>query len=187
MGKILAFSGSSRKGSYNKMLLRYAVEGAEKAGAKVTVIDFKDYVLPVYNGDLEQAEGLPEKVKELKQLFLEHDALLIASPEYNSMPSALLKNVIDWVSRPLTKDEPFLHCFLGKKAALLSASIGYLGGSRGLIVLASMLRNIMVTVLPEFKMLPMAQDHFDDQGNFKEQKHADEACAIGEVLAKSLN
>jgi chromate reductase, NAD(P)H dehydrogenase (quinone) len=186
MGKILAFSGSSRKGSFNKMLLRYAVEGAQKAGAEVTVIDFKEYVLPVYNGDLEESEGLPLKVKELKKLFLEHDAFLIASPENNSMPSALLKNVIDWVSRPATADEPFLHCFVGKKAALLSASVGYLGGSRGLIVLASFLRNIMVTVLPEFKMVPVAQEAFDVQGNFKDEKNAEDARAIGAALAKAL-
>lgn len=186
MGKILAFSGSSRKESYNKMLLKHAVEGAEKAGAEVTVIDFKDYVLPVYEGDLEQREGLPEKVKELKELFLTHGAFLIASPENNSMFSALIKNTIDWVSRPATKDEPFLHCFIGKKAALVSASVGYLGGSRGLIALASFLRNIMVDVLPEQIFVPIASDAFEG-GKLKDPQKIQQTEAVGAALARSVS
>lgn len=186
MGKILAFSGSARKGSYNKMLLAHAVEGAKAEGAEVKVIDFKDYVLPVYDADLEQEKGLPENAKKLKDLFWAHDALLIASPENNSGPSALLKNVIDWVSRPATAEEAFLSCFLEKKAALVSASIGYLGGSRGLIELATLLRNIMVTVLPQQKFIPFATEAFGQDGKLKDAKDQEAVKSVGAALAKAL-
>src|SRR6185295_2879266 len=101
--KILAFAGSMRKDSFNKKLIRVAAEGARSAGAEVTLIDLKDFPLPVYDGDLEAAEGLPAGAKKLKELFLQNQGLLIASPEYNSSIPGTLKNAIDWVSRPATK------------------------------------------------------------------------------------
>src|SRR5260221_646228 len=104
--KILAFAGSLRKDSYNKKLIKIAAEGARAAGAEVTVIDLKEFPLPVYDGDLETAEGLPANAKKLKEMFLKHQGLLIASPEYNSSIPGGLKNMIDWVSRTETKDEP---------------------------------------------------------------------------------
>src|SRR3954469_3729847 len=102
MGKprILAFAGSLRRDSFNKKLVKIAAHGARAAGADVTEIDLKELPLPVYDGDLETAEGLPQNAKKLKELFVAHQGLLIASPEYNSSISAALKNVIDWVSRP---------------------------------------------------------------------------------------
>lgn len=186
MGKILAFSGSLRKESLNKKLLMVAVEGARAAGAEVTVVDFKEYSLPIYDGDYEELHGLPKGVKELKALFWDHEGLLIASPENNSSLSAALKNVIDWVSRPQTPDEPFLSCFLNKKAALMSASIGYMGGVRGLMNLAHILRNVMVTVLPQQKILPFAQEAFDQYGKIKESKTHEEVKEIGVALATAL-
>ena len=81
---ILAFAGSLRKDSYNKKLVRIAAAGAEAAGAQVTVIDLVDYPLPVFNEDLEAAEGMPDAAQQLKDLFLAHQGLLIAAPEYNS-------------------------------------------------------------------------------------------------------
>src|SRR5512146_1538648 len=134
--KILAFAGALRRGSYNKKLIRVAAEGARKAGAEVTLIDLKDFVLPIYDGDLENSAGLPADGRRLKDLFLAHDALLISAPEYNSSISAVLKNTIDWISRPVPGEAP-LNCFEGKVAALLSASPGALGGLRGLVTVRS--------------------------------------------------
>ena len=99
MPKILAFSGSARKESYNQKLVQIAAQGAEQAGAEVTVVNLVDYPLPIYNQDLERAEGMPPPAKALKALFIRHDGFIIASPEYNSAFSPLLKNVLDWVSR----------------------------------------------------------------------------------------
>src|SRR4051812_26801189 len=98
--RILAFAGSLRKESLNKKLLRIAASAARAAGAEVTLIDLKDHPLPIFDQDLETAQGMPENGARLKTLFAEHDGLLIASPEYNSSFTAVLKNTIDWVSRP---------------------------------------------------------------------------------------
>src|SRR5262245_55454839 len=97
--RILAFAGSLRKDSYNKKLVTIAVDAARRAGAEVTHIDLKDYPLPIYDGDIEAASGIPENGLKLKKLFIEHDAFLWSCPEYNSSITAVLKNTIDWVSR----------------------------------------------------------------------------------------
>src|SRR5271165_4763264 len=115
--RILAFAGSLRKDSFNKKLVQIAVQGARSAGATVTYIDLKDYPLPIYDGDLEAASGIPENGLKLKKLFAEHDGLMIAAPEYNSSISAVLKNTIDWVSRQLP-GEPMVANFVGKSAVL---------------------------------------------------------------------
>ena len=99
MTKILAFAGSARKDSLNKKLLKIAAAGAQTAGADVTLVDLADFELPLFNQDLESEQGMPEKAGEFKRLMIAHDGFLIASPEYNSAFSPLLKNTIDWASR----------------------------------------------------------------------------------------
>ena len=129
MPRILAFAGSTRRESFNKKLVAIAAQGAREAGAEVTLIDLKDFPLPLFDQDLEAEQGMPEIGKKLKKLFIDHDGLLIASPEYNSSFPAVLKNAIDWVSRP-APGEPSLVAFRGKVATLMSASPGALGGLR---------------------------------------------------------
>lgn len=182
--KILAFAGSLRKDSVNKKLIKIAVEGARAAGALVTLIDLADLRMPIYDGDLEDKEGLPENGKKLKDLFLSHDGLLIASPEYNSSISGVLKNCIDWISRPQPNEE-YLIAFKNKVAGLLSASPGYFGGARGLVHLRSILGNIGVLVLPDQLILPNAYDAFDDKGQLKDAKKANGAKDIGQKLAET--
>lgn len=183
MAKILAFAGSSRKGSYNKKLVRIAARGAEEAGAAITLIDLGDYPMPIYNADLEKAEGIPENAKKLKRLLVEHDALLIASPEYNSALSPLLVNAIDWVSRREEKDEPPLAAFGGKTAAILSASTGALGGLRGLVFLRMWLGNLRMIVLPDQKAVSGAARAFDEEGRLTDKKTEEQVLAIGARLA----
>src|SRR4051812_36524754 len=98
--RILAPAGSTRRDSYNKRLVRLAARGAEAAGAEVAVIDLRDFPLPLFDEDLEREQGPPEAAPRLKTRMVESDGLLIASPEYNSSITAVLKNAIDWVSRP---------------------------------------------------------------------------------------
>ena len=98
--RILAFAGSLRRDSFNQKLVPIAAKGAREAGAEVTLIALKDFPLPLFDQDLEAEHGMPENGKKLKQLFIDHDGLLIAAPEYNSSITAVLKNAIDWVSRP---------------------------------------------------------------------------------------
>ena len=184
--KILAFAGSTRTGSFNKKLIHLAAEAARSAGAEVTLIDLRDYPLPLFDEDLEAAEGLPENAKKLKALMREHQGFMISSPEYNSSISGVLKNSIDWASRAETDDEPPLVAFRGKTAALMSASPGALGGLRGLVTLRSVLGNIGIIVLPDQVAIPKAYEAFDDTGKLKEERSAGQVDGVAKGLVAFL-
>jgi len=184
--KILAFGGALRAGSFNQKLANIAAQGAREAGAEVTVIALRDYPMPIFDGDLEDASGLPENAKKLKALFKEHDGWIISSPEYNSSITAALKNTIDWVSRQETDDEPPLSAFAGKTVVLCSASPGKLGGLRGLVTVRSILGNIGVTVLPDQVSVPSAYDAFNEDGSLKDAKQAASVKNLGAKLTKHL-
>jgi NAD(P)H-dependent FMN reductase len=160
----LAIAGSARRESYNKKLLEIAAAGARKAGGQVTVADLRDYPLPLFDQDLEAESGLPENGRRLKDLMLAHQGFLIAAPEYNSSITPLLKNTIDWASRPAPGEAP-LACFTGKVAVVLSASPGSLGGLRGLVHLRAILGNIGTLVLPATISIPRAMDAFAPDGS----------------------
>lgn len=181
--KILAFAGSAREGSFNKKLVKIAVEGAKAAGADVTYLDFRDLPMPLYDQDLEAREGLPENVLKFKALMKAHQGFLISCPEYNSSITPLLKNAIDWASRPEPGEAPLsLTCFKGKVAALMAASPGGLGGLRGLVHVRSILGNIGVLVLPEQKAISGAGQAFDEQGNLKDESQKADIYDIAKKL-----
>ena len=181
--KILAFAGSAREGSFHKRLVRAAAVGAERAGASVTYIDLRDYEMPLYDGDLEDVSGLPENAKRLKTVMKEHHGFLIATPEYNSAISPLLKNAIDWASRPEPGEQP-LEVYAGKAAGLLAASPGALGGLRGLNSVRTILTNIKVVVVPEQFALSKAHEAFDDEGRFVDPEQAKRAEGVAFALAQ---
>lgn len=158
--KIVAFAGSTRPGSYNRAVLDVALGATH--GVEVTHLDLRDYDIPLYRQELEEAEGLPEAVKQLKRLFRDATGFIIASPEHNSSYSAQLKNLVDWVSRAETDDEPALSGFKGKCALILAASPGALGGLRGLYALREMLQNLYVTVYPEMLAVSSASQAVKD-------------------------
>lgn len=181
--KILAFDGSGRKASTNHHLLEIVAEGVKLAGGEITLINLRDYDIPLYDGDLEASEGLPPAVLELKKVFDEHHGLLIASPEYNGSVTPLLKNIIDWVSRP-SGTEGSLKQFKGKVAGLMATSPGKLGGLRGLYQLNTILFGIEVLVLPEIVSIGMAYDAFDDNGQLKDEKQQNQALNLGQRIVK---
>jgi NAD(P)H-dependent FMN reductase len=183
--KILAFAGSTRKDSYNKMMVRIAAEGARDAGAEATYLDLRDYPLPLFDQDLEASGGLPENARKLKQLFIEHQGLLIASPEYNSSISAVLKNTIDWISRPQPSERPMI-AFAGKVATLMSASPGALGGLRGLVHVRSILGCLGVIVLPGQIALLKAHEAFNADGSMKDEKQLAGVKDLGKNLAVAV-
>ncbi|MEM6280167.1 MAG: NAD(P)H-dependent oxidoreductase [Verrucomicrobiota bacterium] len=170
--KIVAFSGSTRKGSFNTSLVKAAASAATKAGASVDLIDLADYPFPIFNEDLEREQGLPEGVSQLKSLFAQADGFMIASPEYNSAFSALLKNTIDWCSRAESDDEPPLAAYSGKSALLLAASPGALGGLRGLYALRSLLQNMGVTVYADMLAVRSAYEVFCEDCSLTEDRWA---------------
>jgi chromate reductase, NAD(P)H dehydrogenase (quinone) len=180
--KILAFAGSARQDSFNKKLVKIAMGGAKSAGAEVTYLNFRDLPLPLYDEDLESAEGLPENVSKLKALMKAHQGFLIACPEYNSSITPLLKNAIDWASRP-TANETSLECFKDKVASLMSASPGALGGLRGLVHVRSVLGNIGVLVLPDQVAIGKANQAFDQNGNLQDESQQMAIIDLGRKLA----
>jgi chromate reductase len=152
---ILGFAGSLRKNSYNKALLRAAMELTPK-DAKLAFFDLKG-ILP-FNQDLEAQ--MSDKVKEFKAKIRAADAILIATPEYNYSIPGVLKNAIDWASRPYGDNS-----FEGKPVAIMSASTGMLGGARA----QYHLRQVFVTLdmhslnRPEV-MVPFVDDKIDETG-----------------------
>ena len=183
---VLAFAGSTRADSFNKKMVHIAAEGARNAGAEVTLADLRDYAMPLYDGDLEEAEGLPAAAQAFKKLMIAHDGFLIAAPEYNSSISAVLKNTIDWVSRPVP-DEPRLVAFQGKVTALMSAAAGGFGGVRSLAHVRAILANIGVLVLPEQVTLSQAMRAFAQDGSFQDQGMQDRVAGLGARLATFLH
>lgn len=167
--KVLAFSGSARKDSLNKKLIRVAAAAVTAAGGEVTLIDLDDYPMPVYHGDLEAREGLPANARKLTKLFSEHQALLISSPENNASMSSLLKNTLDWVSRAADGQNGLVP-YQKKVALLLAASPGALGGLRGLVHLRQTLQALTVLVLSEQFALMRAHEQFDAAGALTDPK-----------------
>jgi chromate reductase, NAD(P)H dehydrogenase (quinone) len=182
--KILAFAGSAREASFNKALVKIAAEGAKAAGAEVTYVDLRDLPMPLFDQDLEAKEGLSENVLKFKELMMAHRGFLIASPEYNGSITPLLKNAIDWASRPLPEEQPFaLSCFRDKVAVLMSASPGGLGGLRGLTHVRTILSGIGVLVLPDQQAIPNAYQAFDTDGKLKDPKQQETVEQLGSKLA----
>ena len=183
--KILAFAGSTRIDSFNKKLIKIAANGARDAGTEVTAIDLRDFPMPVYDGDLEQRDGLPPTARKLKDLMLSHQGFLISSPEYNSSISGVLKNTIDWTSRQSQGEIP-LACFKNKVAGLMSASPGGLGGLRGLVHVRVILENIGVLVIPDQIAVARAHEAFNTDGTMKNKDQEVQVKKIGANVAKLL-
>ncbi len=156
---------------------------AQEAGAECTYVDLKDYPMPIYDGDIEAESGIPENAKKLKKMMKEHQALLIASPEYNSSISAALKNFIDWTSRP-EQGEKNIEVFIGKVAGIMAASPGAMGGLRGLVTLRSILGNIAVVVVPEQHAISKAGEAFTEDGKLKDEKDQKAVANIAKRVTK---
>jgi NAD(P)H-dependent FMN reductase len=165
--KLLFLAGSCRKGSLNMKLARAAEQIAKNQSAETTFIDLADYDLPIYNGDYEDEHGVPDNAKKLKQIFMDHDGFFIASPEYNSGYSPLLKNTIDWMTRPMGDDVPGLAAFTGKVGAISATSPGALGGIRGLVQVRILLGNINVHLIPAQVAISNGGNAFDDDNSLK--------------------
>lgn len=183
--RILAFSGSLREKSFNKKLLAIAAEGAKAAGAEVEIIDLKDFDAPVYNGDFEEQNGIPPQIHEFVKHVTAADGLLISSPEHNASITAALKNTIDWASRDRVGPEK-QFCFHHKPIAILGASPGGHGASRGLESLKAILGNVGGDVLDTHMALGKVADAFHEDGRLHDQNHDDEARAIGAGLYHAI-
>jgi len=170
---LLGISGSLRKDSFNRMLLREAARLG--SAASFTEADLR---LPLYDGDLEEAEGIPAPVQALADQIKAADAVVISSPEYNKGISGVLKNALDWVSR--TEGAPWA----GKPVAILSATAGRAGGERAQFNL----RHAMMPFRPRILQGPevlvgSAHGEFDDQGQLKSDRYAKTLTELMQALA----
>jgi len=179
--QILAFAGSVRRASLNRQLLAVVADAARAAGGEVTGIELGDFALPLYDGDLEDAGGLPAAAARLVDLIARHDALLIASPEYNAQLTPLLKNTLDWCTRA----EP--NPFAGKVAAVVSASPGGYGGVRSTQLARQLLAHLGCHVVPAQCAVPRAHQAFDAAGKLAEAKSLKSAQRVAEELVKTAS
>lgn len=179
--RILAICGSTRKQSFNSRLLAYCIELIQQQNMPVTLLQLQDYPLPLYNGDLEEAEGIPQSALAIKQLMREHQGFLIASPEYNGSITPMLKNVLDWASRAEPEEAP-LSSYRGKTAALISASPGALGGLRAMVHLRDIMKNLGCITIPEQLNLGSAHKAFDNQGTLLDGTQNQRAQMLCEKL-----
>ena len=159
--RLVALAGTTREGSFNQRLLDLAAAAAAEAGIAVTPVSLADYDLPLYS-HAREANDFPEAAKALKALFVAHDGYLIATPEYNGSIPPLLKNAIDWASRPTDGESAVaLSAYRGKVAGLMSASPSPFGGLRALAHLRQILSTIQVMVVPEQVAVPASHLAFE--------------------------
>lgn len=186
--RILVFAGSARRESLNKKLARAAARSLESPGVAVTFLDLDDFPMPVYHGDLEEAEGMPANGLRLREIFMAHDALLVASPENNQSVPSLLKNTIDWLSRSIGDGKGSnsgLAPFRGKTAALMGATPGPWGTLRGISHLRQILGGLGVTVLGPQVGVARAHEAFDENGAIKDPRIMKSVESLGASLVET--
>jgi chromate reductase, NAD(P)H dehydrogenase (quinone) len=186
--RLLFFAGSSRAASYNKKLARLGAMIADANGIPATFADLGDYPMPLYNGDLEAAEGPPENARKLKALMQAHSGIFIASPEYNASITPLLKNTIDWVSHARAPGPTGFEVYKTRVFALGSASNGGMGGLRSLTTVRQVLElGLGALCLPDQFAVPRAKEAFGDDGHLKNKDSQETFKALIQKLARAAH
>jgi len=180
-------AGSARRDSCNKRLAAAAAAKAQALGAEVELVDLADFPIPLYDGDLEAEQGVPANVRLVRDKLLAADGFLFACPEYNGSITPLLKNVIDWTSRPEEGVAEGLIAYRGKVAALVAASPGALGGMRGLVHVRAILSGIGVHVVPGDLAIGGAYGAFAENGELKEERLDSRLEATVQTLVKTAS
>lgn len=176
--KVLLFAGSLRRDSLNKKFAREAQRLlSARSGVETEFVDLQPLAIPVYDGDVEAASGVPSGVQDFSRRIAAADALVISTPEYNASIPGVLKNAIDWLSRVKPGS------LTGKHVLLLAASSGALGGTRSLWHTRQPLEALGNFVFPEMMALPLAHEAFDAAGALKDAKTAERLAALLERFA----
>lgn len=171
--RILVFAGSTRAGSLNAKLAALAVKAIAARDAEPTWISLADYAMPIYDGDLEAASGVPDGARRLRDQMIAHHGIFIATPEYNQSVPPLLKNAIDWVSRVRPENANAPSPFKGRVFAIGSASPGHFAGVRSALHLRQILElPLGATVIPDQISIPSASSAFAGDGGFADDKQA---------------
>jgi chromate reductase len=175
MTSFLAFSGSTRADSFNHKVAATLVAQINKLGHDGQLVNLNNYDMPIYNGDLEAASGLPASVTALKQKMSEANGLIITCPEYNGFMPPVLINAIDWCTRSAEASVD-LGCFINKPVFIAAASPGPGGGGRAANHLKTMLSGIGAYVSPFPLTVPSAFNAFADDGSFADEGMNDRAA-----------
>lgn len=186
--KITIILGSLRKESYNKKLMLETKKIIEKEPeTEITIIDPNEYELPLFNEDLEK-EGTPENALKIKKEMKESQGIIIISPEYNSSYPAVLKNIIDWASRPAKEEKPY-EAFKNKTYLIMAASPSQGGGNRVIEQLKRLITNMKGITYPEHISIREAHKAFNKEGLKDERKKEELTKTIKEYLefTKKLN
>ncbi|MGC4029626.1 MAG: NADPH-dependent FMN reductase [Steroidobacteraceae bacterium] len=161
MVRLLGISGSLRKASYNTTLLRAAQQGA---GSSVAIDIATLHGIPLYDGDVEASSGVPEAVTALKERIVASDALLLATPEYNSSFPGVMKNAFDWLSRP---PADMARVFGGRPVAVLGASPSGFGTVLAQAAWLPVLRHLGAQIWTSSRLaVSAANTKVDAEGNF---------------------
>jgi len=182
--RLLAFAGSLRAGSFNRKLIRVLAAGANAAGAEVDLVELRELPFPVYDGDLESTD-FPANVRALQDRLAQADGLLIATPEYNGSVPGVLKNALDWISRPQRDGKPGTALFTGKPVGLGSASPCALGGLRSLIGLRDMLAKFGLWVAPTQIAIGGADKAFNAAGDLADEARRKQVHAVGAAVVRA--
>jgi len=165
--KVLIVPGSNRSASLNVKLAAHIARELALRDAEATRISLADYPMPIYDGDEEAANGIPQSAHKLIAQFMAHDAVIIVSPEYNGSIPPVLKNAIDWMSRDGSGP------FRDRVYALAAASPSYRGGLRVMIALRHCLEFALgALIVPEQFMLPHADKAFGQDGALTDERNA---------------
>lgn len=176
MTQILTLSGSIRRGSYNQQLADLMSTLLRDAGADVKEINLGDFAMPIFNEDIEKADGTPEAAMDLAKLFAEADAIFIATPEYNGSLPPLLSNTIAWLSR--TKLRPFAHATIG----LGAVSGGPISGMLSLSHLRDVMMKTQSLLAPTTLSVGFADKAFDESGGLTHATPKKRAEALANEL-----
>ncbi len=170
----------------NKKLARVAADIADANGIAATFADLGDYPMPLYDGDLEAAEGPPDNARKLHALFCAHGGIFIAAPEYNAGITPLLKNTLDWISRVRIEGQAPLEVYKTRVFMLASAAPGAFGGMRGLMMLRHTLTlGLGALVLPDQLAVPQAGEAFDDDGRLQDRGHLERLKDMVQKLSRA--
>ena len=149
--RIVVMAGSRRREALSRRVAVACARALGAAGAEVERIELDDYPAPLYDGDLEAAAGLPEAIVRLQRVLHASDGLLVVNPEYNGSLTPLLKNTLDWCSRPNPADPERSggKVYVGRVAAVVGSSPGALGGMRVLFHVRDVLGYLGMQVIPQ--------------------------------------
>jgi NAD(P)H-dependent FMN reductase len=186
--RLLFFAGSARAKSVNKRLAQLGARIADANGIPTTFADLGDYPMPIYDADLEAAEGPPENARKFKALMKVHTGIFIACPEYNAAITPLLKNTLDWVSHVRDPDEDPLEVFKTRVFALGSSSPGGMGGLRGLSTVRQVLElGLGALVLPDQFAVPRAHEAYDEHEHLKNKETQEQFKSVIVKLARAAH